>query len=260
MHLLSLAAGVLPEFSPEEIARAAVESGFKATGFTVKPEEWTAETTRRVQDILRGTGVEVLDVEPVWIGADGKINDGHRLILDVGAALEAKNALIVSSCTDEALNRRAFEELAVYSERCGLRACLEFLRITAIQKLSQALAIVEDVGHPAGGVLVDSIHLARCGEFNLLQRVDPKRMPYTQFCDGRATCAEDYQSLLADAVDERMLAGEGALPLRESLKIFKSDIPLALEVRSKALRDQYPDPVARARRVLENAKCYLGYR
>lgn len=258
MHLLSLAAGVLPEFSPEEIARAAVESGFKATGFTVKPDEWTAATTRRVQDILRGTGVEVLDVEPVWIGADGQINDGHRMILNVGAELGAKNALIVSSCSDDDRNRRAFEALAIHAESCGLRACLEFLRITAIQKLSQALAIVEAVGHPAGGVLVDSIHLARCGEFHRLPEVDPKWMPYTQFCDGRATCGEDYQSLLADAVDERMLPGEGALLLRESLQIFRPDIPLALEIRSKALRDAFPDPVARARRVLDSARRYLG--
>ena len=259
MHLLSLAAGVLPEFSPEDIAKAAVESGFRATGFTVKPEEWTDQTTRNVQSILRGTGVEVLDVEPVWIGADGRITDGHRKILDVGAALDAKNALVVSSCADETQNRRAFEQLAEYSARCGLRACLEFLRITSIQKLSQALGIVEAVGHPAGGVLVDSIHLARCHEFELLSTVDPKWMPYAQFCDGRASCAEDHQSLLADAVDERLLPGEGALPLRESLQIFREDIPLALEIRSKALREQYPDPVARARRVLESATSWFGY-
>jgi sugar phosphate isomerase/epimerase len=249
----------LPEFDPEDIARAAVESGFRATGFTVKPETWTDTTTKRVQDILRGTGVEVLDVEPVWIGADGVVNDGHRHILDVGQALGAKNALIVSSCTDEVANRRAFEQLAIHSEKCGLRACFEFLRITAVTRLSQALSIVEDVGHPAGGVLVDSIHLARCGEFDRLASVDPKWMPYAQFCDGRATCGEDYQSLLNDAVDERLLPGEGALPLREALAIFRPDLPLALEIRSRALRENYPDPVNRARRVLEQANQYFGY-
>jgi sugar phosphate isomerase/epimerase len=259
MHPLSLAAGVLPEFEPEEIARAAVESGFKAVGFTVKPETWTDATTRRVLDILAGTGVDVLDVEPVWIGADGAINDGHRRILDVGRALGASNALIVSSCPDETQNCRAFEILARHAAGHGIRACLEFLRITAVTHLSQALRIVETVGNPAGGVLVDSIHLARCHEFDLLRDVDPKWMPYAQFCDGRAACAEDYQSLLTDAVDERSLPGEGELPLRDTLEIFRPDLPLALEIRSRPLRESFPDPVARAAHVLTGAKRYFGY-
>ena len=257
MRLLSLAAGVLPEFAPEQVAEAAAASGFKAVGFTVVPETWTDATTARVQDILGGAGVAVLDVEVIWIGADGVVNDGHRKILDVGGALGARNALIVSSCTDEAANCRAFATLAEHADRYRIRACLEFLRITAVTHLSQALRIVETVAHPAGGVLIDTIHLARCGEFHLLPKVDPRWLPYAQFCDGPATCAEGYQSLLTDAVDLRSLPGEGELPLQDVLSVLNADLPLALEIRSRRLRESYPDHVARARRVLESATAYF---
>jgi len=257
-HLLSLAAGVLPEFTPEQVAQAAAESGFEAVGFTVAPESWTDATTSKVQAILQAAGVSVLDVEVIWIGADGAVTDGHRKILDVGGALGAKNALIVSSCTDEVKNCHAFATLAEHASRYNIRACLEFLRITAVTHLSQAVRIVESAGHPAGGVLIDTIHLARCREFHLLRSVDPGLLPYSQFCDGNVDCAEDYQSLLADAVDLRSLPGEGGLPLQDVLAVLHPDLPLALEIRSRKLREDFPNHVARARHVLNSAKAYFG--
>jgi sugar phosphate isomerase/epimerase len=257
MRLLSLAAGVLPEFAPEQVAQAAVESGFEAVGFTVVPETWTDTTTARVQAILQPAGVGVLDVEVIWIGADGRVTDGHRKILDVGGALGAKNALIVSSCTDDAKNCDAFAILAEHASQHNIRACLEFLRITAVTHLSQALRIIETVGHPAGGILVDTIHLARCREFHLLRSVDPRWLPYSQFCDGNVDCAEDYQSLLTDAVDLRSLPGEGGLPLQDVLSVLRADLPLALEIRSRQLREEFPNHVARARHVLTRARAYF---
>ncbi len=258
MRLLSLAAGVLPEFTPEEVAQAAVLSGFEAVGFTVDPKTWTDTTTAKVQAILQPAEVSVLDVEVIWIGVDGLVTDGHRRILDVGGALGAKNALIVSSCTDDVKNCHALATLAEHASRYNIRACLEFLRITAVTHLSQALRIIEAVGHPAGGILVDTIHLARCKEFHLLPSVDPRWLPYAQFCDGNVDCAEDYQSLLTDAVDLRSLPGDGGLPLRDVLAVLRADLPLALEIRSRKLREDFPDHVARAKHVLTRAGAYFS--
>ncbi|MEZ5599192.1 MAG: sugar phosphate isomerase/epimerase [Pseudomonadales bacterium] len=257
MRTLSLAAGVLPEFEPTVLAEAAVEAGFPAVGFTVRPETWTDAVTATVQSTLRAGNVDVLDVEVIWIGEDGQVTDGHRRILDVGGELGARNALIVTSCTDFGRNCRAFEQLAEHAHRYGIRACLEFLRICAVTHLTQALAIVETVGHPAGGVLIDTLHLARCAQFDKVSNADPARLPYVQFCDGNADCADDYQKLLEDAVDLRALPGEGALPLRGVLSALAPDVPLSLEIRSRALREAYPEPVARARHVLECTHRYL---
>ena len=54
MHLLSLAAGVLPEFDAEVVAGAAGEAGYPFAGFTINPETWDAPRARLVKERLAG--------------------------------------------------------------------------------------------------------------------------------------------------------------------------------------------------------------
>jgi sugar phosphate isomerase/epimerase len=65
------------------------------------------------------------------------------------------------------------------------------------------------------------------------------------------------QAYLEDAVDGRSAPGEGGLPLAALLNALPAGIPLSLEVRSRRYREQYPDPVARARAVLEQTRRFL---
>ena len=92
-----------------------------------------------------------------------------------------------------------------------MRAVLEFLMIAEVKTLAQALEVVTDVAHPAGGVLVDALHLARCGAAAAdVASIARDRLPYAQLCDGYATLSNpDYDTYLADAIDGRCAAGEG---------------------------------------------------
>ncbi len=127
-----------------------------------------------------------------------------------------------------------------------MRAVLEFLMIAEVKTLAQAVEIVTDVGHPAGGVLVDALHLARCGATPRGRRVDRAAS-----CCRTPNCATvrrvlprtDYATYLSDAIDGRSAAGEGELPLRDLLAALPANVPLSLEVRSKRYRERYPDPV-----------------
>ena len=64
MRILSLAAGVLPEFPAEVVADAAGDPGYPFAGFPVDPKPWAAGGTRRVKERVAGTGPAGLHVAP----------------------------------------------------------------------------------------------------------------------------------------------------------------------------------------------------
>ena len=191
--------------------------------------------------------------------ADSKPDPVHHQIIDIGGELGARNCLIVSSEPDLEQNKRLFEDLCIRAEAAGLRACFEFMGVTEVKDLAAAMDVVEGVGHPAGGVLIDAFHLERVGlEPAAVESVDPRWLSYMQLCDMPTRGAIDEpDAYFADALDGRLAPGEGELPLAELLSKFSPDIPISLEIRSKHYRDSYSDPVERARVILEKTQAFL---
>ncbi len=259
-HLLSLAAGVLPEFPPDVIVRAAAQAGYRASGIWCDTDTWTDATTRAVGQQLREGPVRALDIEVVWIRPGRDVPDSARRLIDIGGSLGAQNVLIVSANPDPAETKHQFAALCAYAEAAGMRAVLEFLMIAEVKTLAEAIEIVTDVGHPAGGVLIDALHLARCGATpHDVASIAPALLPYVQLCDAPARLQRaDSATFLTDAIDGRSAAGEGELPLRDLLAALPANVPLSLEVRSKRYRDRYPDPVERARAVLDATNRFLA--
>jgi len=259
-HLLSLAAGVLPEFAPDVIVRAAAQAGYPATGIWCDMQTWTDATTRAVARQLREGALQALDIEVIWIRSGREVEDAARRLIDIGGTLGARHVLIVSANPNIDDTKHQFASLCELAAAAGMRAVLEFLMIAEVKTLARAVEIVSDVGHPAGGVLVDALHLARCGATPAdVARLDPHLLPYAQLCDGPARLrATDRATYLADAIDGRSAPGEGELPLRELLAALPANAPLSLEVRSKRYRDTYPDPVERARAVFDATRRFFG--
>lgn len=258
--LLSLAAGVLPDFAPDVIANAAGEAGYPATGIWFDAATWTDSVTRRVGAALEAHRLTALDIEVIWIRPGRTITADAERLIATGGELGARNVLVVSANPDPAETRHQFAQLCELAAAAGMRAALEFLMIGAVQTLDQALAVVRDVGHPAGAVLVDALHLQRCGATpEALADVEPRLMPYAQLCDAPATLENaDAQRWLEDAVDGRSAPGEAGLPLVRLLKALPPGTPLSLEVRSRRYRETFPDPVERARAVLMQTRRFLA--
>jgi sugar phosphate isomerase/epimerase len=258
--LLSLAAGVLPEFPPEEIVDAAGVAGFPASGIWFDPGTWTDATTRRVRAALAAHALVPLDIEVIWMRAGRTIEDYARRLIAAGGELGARNVLIVSVNPVLTDTQHQFGQLCELAAAAGMRAVLEFLMIGEIKSLGQALEVVQTVGHPAGGVLIDSLHLQRSGgRPEDLAGVDPALLPYAQLCDAPGKLAEEnYQAWLVDAVDGRSSPGEGELPLARLVRALPAQTPLSLEVRSRRYREQYADPVARAGAVLKQTRQFFA--
>ena len=257
-HILSLAAGVLPECKPAEIARAAARAGFSHCGFTVDPENWDAADLRLTKALVADHGLGVLDTEVIWIGEGGLVTADHLTIVEAGAELGAANLLVVSSEKDAGKNAAALRFLCERAAPAGMRVCVEFLKITAIDSLDAAADVVRRADHPAAGLLIDTLHFRRAGHAPPdLATLDAAWFPYTQICDGNAACEDDQDAYLEDAIDLRSAPGEGELPVTDIIRALPAGIPLSVEVRSKAYRDRYADPVERAQAVRDQSVTYL---
>ena len=258
MGPLSLSAGVLPEFEPPEVVSAAAAAGFELVGVWFDPETWSPARAREVRRRLDGTGVGVLDMEPIFVTPDGDF--GFELI-DAAAEVGARNVLTVSRGPEPAQFADRFAELCDHAAPAGITVVVEPTLLYSVTTLAESQHVVSLAGRPNGAILADNLHLDRAGgnAIEALSQLDAARLPYAQVCDGPAAPADTSRAgLFSDARDERRLLGEGDLPVREFVAALPPRIPLSLEIRSRHLRQHYPDPAERATAVYDNATRFLA--
>ena len=235
-------------------------AGFDATGVWIDLETWTAATTMETRARLDEAGMPALDVEVIWI-RPGEDNPDHFRILDIGAELGAANALVVSSDPDLAAAAAKLRRIAEHGRKVGVRASLEFGLFTEVKSLIDALNLIDRCGDPNVGLLIDPLHLDRSGgRPSDLATVPQSRFAYAQFCDAPQARPDprDVGAIITEAIDLRLMPGEGALPLIGLLDVLPPSLPLSVELRSKALRDCYPLAADRARALALATRSYLA--
>jgi sugar phosphate isomerase/epimerase len=259
VNRISLASGVVPEFGPVETIHAAAAGGFDAVGLWVEPEQWTAQTTIDCRTALGDTGLELLDVEVIWIKPDSDMAT-LKAVIDIGAELGAKNVLCVASDPDMGANTARLAELCRHAEGSGMRVALEFGIFTEVKNLRQAMAVLDSVAHPLRALLIDPIHVDRSGTTAAdIAAVPRNLLPYAQFCDApaRRPDPDNFDEVIIDAIDLREQCGAGGLSLKAMYDALPANIPLSIELRSKALRDGYPDAGERAKVVAAATRRWL---
>jgi sugar phosphate isomerase/epimerase len=269
-RLISLAAGVVQEFPPEDVVVAAAQAGFNAVGIWCDLATWTNERTHNVIKAIAETGITVLDIEVAWL-QPGEPADSQDRFIEIAKTINAKNILCVSSEPNISDTKKRFKRLCTLTEGSDIRIVLEFLAITEIDTLDKALEVITDVAHPAGGILIDSLHLQRTGsdvgdvaklaQQSVASRLRPRArlLPYLQLCDASKTLKEgSTEGILEDALYLRQLPGDGELPLKDTLQAIGPDMPISLEIRSRALNEQFPDLQDRANAVFERTQQFLS--
>ena len=247
-RLISLAAGTVLDLGPAEAVDVAAQAGFGAVGIWFDQHTWTESTTRAVARRLVATGLVALDIEPVILGRGP---DHGEAIVDLAAELGARHVLVASGPAERS---EVVERFAALCNRAGgstVTMVLEFLPIFSIDSLAAALSVVAEAGYANGGVLVDTLHLARSGGGpDDLVGIEPHRLPYLQIADARELPIDaSLNGLREEALHGRLLPGHGDLPLTEVLAAVPS-VPLSVELRSRQLMIEYPDPLQRASAVL----------
>lgn len=109
-------------------------------------------------------------------------------------------------------------------------------------------------GASVTGFLIDNLHRSRSsGTIDELRVIVVDRFPYLQFSDAGAAVPTEFMALFDKALNGHLLPGEGATPIEELLPTV-SHGPVSFGVRSRALYDDFTDPVERARYLLRSAE------
>ncbi|MFA7440628.1 MAG: TIM barrel protein [Sphingomonadaceae bacterium] len=258
-HQIAMASGIMPEATPVQLIEMAAAAGFDFGGMWIEPTEWTAGTTRAVRDAMRATGLPLLDVEVLWL-QPGPPDPEHLRIVDIGMELGARNVLCVSSDPDPGSTRDKLATLMGHAAGSDIRVNLEFGLFTEVKTIHHASAILREINSPVGGLLIDALHWTRSGGTVAdLAALPPAWFSYAQLCDAPAPGADpaDPEAILTEAIDGRVALGQGGLALGPLLDALPEGLPVAIEERSKALRDNFPDLEARAAELLRTSRAWL---
>jgi sugar phosphate isomerase/epimerase len=243
--LWAMAAGCVPDSLPWDIPRIASAAGFLSSGMWVDPETtWDSDALRKTKLSLSDTGIQLVDVEVARLNKTELADDTHKLIIEVGLELGARNVLVISKHEDYLSSISQFRDMC---EMAGeeIRICLEFGEFTNIKSLKEAQNFVDAVDHPAAGILIDLMHLNRSGDD--LPDLDAPIFPYIQGCDFWQSSANmTGKNYIEAAVDSRCCLGEGEARMEDITKVCGSDKDVSLEIRSSSLRKRFPDPYLRA--------------
>jgi sugar phosphate isomerase/epimerase len=257
--LISLAAGIMPEATPAQLIECAAACDFDFGGMWIEKDTWTPATTRAVRAQARDAGVELLDCEVAWI-MPGPPDPWLTELVHIAAELGAKNVLCVSSDPDMAATTAKFQTLVDAAKGTGVRVNLEFGVFTEVKSLAMARAILEAVEGEAKALLVDTLHWARSGGTAAELAALPREwLSYCQPCDAPADGPDltNFDAIIDDAINRRMPLGHGGLPLASMVDALPADLPLAIEERSAALRDAFPDLIQRAAQVARTSRAWL---
>ncbi len=241
MPPLSLAALTILDAGPAGQIRAAAEAGWRSVGLRLNPllptDPAVAGDPAReaeIETLMRETGMGLLEVGvfPVTPGMDIV---ALTPVLSLSARLGGRFIVCPVEDTNEERRRETFARLCDAAGAHGLCALAEFNPYSGCRDLAGAVALVEIVGRPNAGLVIDALHLSRSGgRPDDLKSVDPALLRLVHFCDAPAFTpgAKSADELRRESRAARLLPGEGALWLRELLAVLPKDTPVSLEAPS----------------------------
>jgi len=234
---LSLAHLSVIDASPLQLIDAASVGGFDSIGLRIVapmpsdkivPVVGDERLIREIEHRLAATGLDILDVEAVWLGPDTDVKV-YEAAFETAARLKAKHFLVVGNDPDESRLIDRFARFSQLAKPFGIKAMLEFIPYCHTRTVEDAHRVVSKAGQANAGVLVDALHLSRSGGNPAsLRLLDPTWLSYCQICDARAQ-PPAADGLRTEARTDRLLPGLGALPLHELLDALPRGMPIGVE-------------------------------
>jgi sugar phosphate isomerase/epimerase len=164
-------------------------------------------------------------------------------LFEAAAALDAHHVKVGNipgtPCELSQLTERYGELCADAAEKHDSRVVYEFMPFDVnVHDLDSALAVVEGVDAPNGGLAIDTWHMAKLGiEPEELRRIQSRHLGWVELSDGRY---ENMPDLIDETVNHRRLPGDGEFPIRDYVAACREvgyDGPWGVEVLSEELRN-----------------------
>jgi sugar phosphate isomerase/epimerase len=177
--------------------------------------------------------------------------------LEIMAELGIKRINSVSLDPDIQRNVEQFGRLAEIASTFGIETLVEFVPIFAVADLPTAHAIVRQVGRPDFRLLIDTMHVGRSSATAAdLRAIDPGLIGYIQLCDvPLKPLIPDY---MEEAMYQRLVPGEGELPLLDMLAALPRDRIVGLEVPLRSEAEAGVQPHERMGRCLAAARSLMA--
>jgi sugar phosphate isomerase/epimerase len=214
-----------------------------------------AALRRRLTAAMRDRGVSISLGEGFTVRPGTDIS-GSAADLDMMAELGVPMINTVSLDPDLSRSLDEFGLLAEMAAARGMETTIEFAPSLTVCDLGAALSAVRHVARPDFRLLIDTMHLVRSGNTAAdLAAVDPGLIGYAQLSDN--TIRQRGSVYREDSID-RMVPGEGELPLRDILAVLPPDIVIGLEVPMRSRAEAGEPTQERARRCVQAARDLLA--
>ena len=177
--------------------------------------------------------------------------------LDVLAELGVPWINAVSLDPDLSRTFDQFAALAELAAQRNIQTAVEPVPGLTVGDLSTALAALEHVRRHDFRLLIDTMHLVRSGSSAAdLAAIDPDHIGYAQLND--TTLQPRTDNYMEEAMYERMVPGEGELPLVDILSALPPDIVIELEIPRRSLALAGVSPIDRLRPCVDAARRLLS--
>jgi sugar phosphate isomerase/epimerase len=236
---LSLPHLTMLDATPPEVVRAAASAGFDGVCLRVFPTMVGEQQHPLIGDtpmmretlgLLAGTGLKVIDIEAIWLRADTRPND-YLSGFDAAAGLGARVIQAIGDDGDEVRLADTYAEMCKAAAPFGLTVDLEYLAGAMTNSLEKALRVINAADPPNGGLLVDCLHINRCGTNpEALLGVAPSLIHVFQLCDGDARAPTGREALNHEARFGRKLPGEGTFDLASIWRVIPESAWISVEV------------------------------
>jgi sugar phosphate isomerase/epimerase len=230
---------------PVEFVNLAADLGCNciSSGLTSMPDRDGHVTySLREDEVLRREMIAAMRDRGVSISlGEGCIIRPGREMRDYAADMDIMRGLGVERLNTVSMDPdmgRTLDQLAVFAEMArarGMSSSVELCPANTIKNLDGAVAAVRHVGRKDFQLLLDTMHLGRSGARGAdIAALDPALIGYVQLCD--APLKPTNPNYMDEAMFERMIPGEGEMPLREYLGAMPPGLVISLEVplRSQA--------------------------
>lgn len=169
--------------------------------------------------------------------------------LEIAEALDADSINVAQGFGSELDLDRAAEDLAKVARRAaetGRNVNFEFLPWCGVPDVTTCLDLLERTGCANTTIMFDSWHWFRgARDLEALKRIPGARIGSTQWNDAPDVPADE---LMVEAMEARLLPGEGDIPLVElvrTLDAIGSTAPIGVEVIQKNHESMAPEVVGR---------------
>lgn len=251
------------EVSPADLVAIARENDLGFVNLPVVPSwgrtDWNligdTPERRTTIDVLKDNDVTVDVIEAFYLREDTDVA-AWKPAMESGAAMGARRIVMVHQIADQDALLEKADAFCEQAGQYGLAPILEYTPRMTQKTFMEAKEFVRLLGRPEVTIEADSLHTARGGTPLAVLAENHALISRAQLCDGPATIRPEDG--LHEAVNERMVPGEGQLPLVEFLRSLPDGIILGLEVPMQSRRQAGRDARSRVRDVVEGYKRVLA--